>query len=589
MGRSLCFWLAALIPSFYFFFLRRPYLGDPLSDRGSELYLAWRLGAGDRLYLDYFYSMGGPIGPYLEALVFKLFGATWDSLVVLGFFVYLALLILIGQIVRRTIDLTTGIACMLFICFLFGFNQASVIANFNYLTPYRLNLPLALLFAVASLASFCLGKSGKNSRFFSWLAGLCAALCFLAKGEILLALAGTYSAFFVYEIILKKNVDEGAKARWTRVACGFFLAMASSLIFFSFLWKTSLATAWLAIFSPYVLLWRGAFLQLHFYKYVMGLTDPDLGIHFLFVVVGGLGLVVAPFLIISRKTANAKFQLSILVIASSAVLGLWYLWPLLGGHLILWETAAPFLCFAGAILIGVNSKFSKMLGGSSVEVWFLAFTFGFLVSLRVLFASWSVHYGFVLALPSSLLVFVAFFGTVPCQRWWRAYLVVLLLPQAVRLNQLTEQYIKQKVVEMPWADAKFHYYPSLSRPLLALDEYLRDKHSSAKNLSVLPEGLFYNFILKKPSPLPFTSLTPDQYALFGREMTLTALKNSNADIIVIYPRPMAEFGVGQFTDGYGSELYQWIRQSYVSDPSLPAALKDFKIEVFLSRGYQMGR
>src|SRR5262245_12190700 len=46
---------------------------DPLIDFGREIYLAWRVSAGDTLYAEVMHY-NGPLSVYLNALVFRIFG-----------------------------------------------------------------------------------------------------------------------------------------------------------------------------------------------------------------------------------------------------------------------------------------------------------------------------------------------------------------------------------------------------------------------------------------------------------------------------------------------------------------------------------
>src|SRR5258705_2739607 len=53
---------------------------DVMVDFGRELYVAWRLANGQRLYADLAY-FNGPLSPYVNGLWFRLFGASLRTLV----------------------------------------------------------------------------------------------------------------------------------------------------------------------------------------------------------------------------------------------------------------------------------------------------------------------------------------------------------------------------------------------------------------------------------------------------------------------------------------------------------------------------
>src|SRR5262245_9777594 len=50
---------------------------DLLVDFGEQLYLPWRISAGDVLYRDVMYLTGGPVSQYYHAALFKLFGVSF--------------------------------------------------------------------------------------------------------------------------------------------------------------------------------------------------------------------------------------------------------------------------------------------------------------------------------------------------------------------------------------------------------------------------------------------------------------------------------------------------------------------------------
>ncbi len=55
---------------------------DLLVDFGGQLYIPWRLANGAVLYRDLFYFAGGPLSQYFNALLFKIFGTSFLTLIV---------------------------------------------------------------------------------------------------------------------------------------------------------------------------------------------------------------------------------------------------------------------------------------------------------------------------------------------------------------------------------------------------------------------------------------------------------------------------------------------------------------------------
>src|SRR5437773_9136736 len=52
---------------------------DPIADFGRELYVPWQLAQGKSLYRDIAY-FNGPLSPYFNSLLFRVFGASLMTL-----------------------------------------------------------------------------------------------------------------------------------------------------------------------------------------------------------------------------------------------------------------------------------------------------------------------------------------------------------------------------------------------------------------------------------------------------------------------------------------------------------------------------
>jgi hypothetical protein len=82
---------------------------DVVSDTGRELYLAWRLSAGDVLYRDVAH-FNGPLSPFLDGLWFRLAGVGFTQMVLadLGVVALVTGLVLRGG--RRLADRPAALA-----------------------------------------------------------------------------------------------------------------------------------------------------------------------------------------------------------------------------------------------------------------------------------------------------------------------------------------------------------------------------------------------------------------------------------------------------------------------------------------------
>jgi len=77
---------------------RGPFLApvpDILVDFGIQLYLPWRISQGDVLYRDVMYLTGGPLSQYFNALLFKIFGVSFRTLIFANLAITAGLLVLV--------------------------------------------------------------------------------------------------------------------------------------------------------------------------------------------------------------------------------------------------------------------------------------------------------------------------------------------------------------------------------------------------------------------------------------------------------------------------------------------------------------
>ena len=108
---------------------------DVLIDFGRELYVPWRLAAGQVLYTDVAY-FNGPLSPYWNSLWFRLFGASFMTLVASNLILLALLTALLYVILREIASRVSATAACLVFTMLFAFGQFLEVGNYNFATPY---------------------------------------------------------------------------------------------------------------------------------------------------------------------------------------------------------------------------------------------------------------------------------------------------------------------------------------------------------------------------------------------------------------------------------------------------------------------
>jgi hypothetical protein len=159
---------------------------DPIIDFGRELYIAWRLSAGDVLYRDLAH-LNGPFSPYLNALWFKLVGADLQTLVIANTIIWASLLYMLYRILSIIADrLAATISCLGCVG-VFSFGQFSPgYGNYNFICPYSHGLTHGVVLSILAIwLLYCSTQSGKQSlRLGAGSAYGCVAL---TKAEVFLA------------------------------------------------------------------------------------------------------------------------------------------------------------------------------------------------------------------------------------------------------------------------------------------------------------------------------------------------------------------------------------------------------------------
>ena len=160
---------------------------DILVDFGRELYVAWQLASGKRLYVDIAY-FNGPLSPYINALWFRVFGTSFLTLALCNAALLAVLVGMLYTILTRIGGrFSATIACLVLLT-LFGFAQFSIIGNYNFVSPYSHEMTHGLLLGVGAI--LLLTSYHRTGRWvFAAGAGLALGLVFLTKAEIFLAAA----------------------------------------------------------------------------------------------------------------------------------------------------------------------------------------------------------------------------------------------------------------------------------------------------------------------------------------------------------------------------------------------------------------
>ncbi len=534
---------------------------DILRDFGRELYIPWQLTAGKVLYCDLAY-LNGPLSPYYHALLFSLFGV--NSLVLIASNVIILFLVVsftYGFVQEMADRKTAQIAAVIFLI-LFAFGHLTQVGNYNFITPYSHELTHGLLLIlVLMLLLLRFGDFGRVRDLIG--AGLVCGLIFLTKVEVFLA---------ALAVVLVWLLPPRSTPRWR---LGVSLAMAALIPVAAF-------GAFLMTHMEWLLAWHGlaggwghllatSVGSEYFYRQLAGFHQPFTYARRLLTDTVSLLIFVAAAAGFDyyRHHTNGRLAPWLGVGLVIAILLRLPLPPILLG------TELPLLALASLIVAVVSIRDTTPPLDRSMEIFLLWSALSFTLLLRMGLRPWVGHYGFVLAMPATLLCLVLFLYHLPrfltrsygggqtC-RWW--LMVWIVLSVTVWVTVSGRQYYAKTV----WAGSggeAVRTYTALQDPisygLAQATTFIADHTPPDSTLVVLPEGVLVNYLTRRRNPTPYVSFIPVELVVFGQEAMLTALERSKPDYLMVVERDLREYGQQFFgMDSFGKGFQAWIDQNY---------------------------
>jgi hypothetical protein len=567
---------------------------DPLIDFGVQLYLPVRLAAGDVLYRDVTYLTGGPLSQYYHALLFKIFGASFLTLIVSNLAITAGMIALIQRWFHSAADLFTATAISVAVIFIFAFGQLIDVGDYSYAAPYSHEVlhGLALSILTVGLLANWMKKSGFANLC---AAGFCFGLVFLTKPDIFMALAICVAAAFALFGFRKKQAVMAGKS--------FALFLMMSLVpllfcFFLFMrvesWHLSLrsvAGAWQPLFATPVA-------RNPFYQWCLGLDSPWLNLAKIagyFLVIAGLAGLCA-FLF---RRINFSSPRRIFLIAFIALL-------LAVASAFDWADCGRALPLLNLTLVVILFQDFKKGGDDKIIfplLWSI-FSLALLGKLGLFPRIW--HYGFALAMPALASTIYLLLWVLP-RRFekhgvprlpFRITVSLVLFTGLLQLFVQSElRYAKKNVVLGQGGDRLFAFSPAVSVvPQLLGDavSWLETNTSPSATLAVLPEGAIINYLTHRANPTPFIVWTPFDSAIFGETNLVSAFAKNCPDYIVLTYRNMDEFHTGYFGEdpNYGAIFKQWLTLHYQpvfsETGDEPHQQRKFNVQIFKRTGIRPG-
>lgn len=573
---------------------RRP---DVLVDFGRELYVPWRLAAGEVLYSDIAY-FNGPLSPYWNAIWFRAFGASLQTLSVVNAVLLALLVALLYRLLRCVASrLAATVACLLMIT-TFATSQLDTLANYNFLTPYSHEATHGLLLALLGFAFLFVVRGRTLSAAGS---GFCFGLVFLTKPEIFVAALGLPLALLATSL-----ADREPTSAPRRELGGFALAaLIPPAVAFALLWSSMPAEAALGgVLGAWRWVFRSELISLPLYRWSMGTLDPGVSLALMGKALAQYALLFLPAAAVAWAVRGpARLALAIAI----AVFVLYSVY--LRGYApnVFPDAIRPLPVFL-AVMAGIAANRLRIdwRRGEDPRPGIMRLSllvFAFLLLGKVLLKVTFRHYNFALAMPGTMALVVLLVDTLPRQLSrvggsgvvFRGAALAGLLACAIGLGRVTATLQAQHTVRIGEAGDSFLADGAAAPVIETLLADLAERLGPGDTLAVLPEGVMLNYLLRRTSSTPYINFMPPEIIMFDEEKILESFRRQPPDFIVFVHKETTEYGLPFFGRDYGRDLYAWVWDHYqpvrlIGDrPLQPGSKFGVQVMELTSRGTDFAR
>jgi hypothetical protein len=558
---------------------------DLLIDFGRDLYIAWRIVEGEVLYRDLGY-FNGPLSPYLNAAWLALFGEGLRWLVLLNLLVAIAAAAMLYALLVTIADRWAATVALLVFVLLFSSIQLLPVANYNFLTPYSHEITHGL--ALSLLGLWAIGRHRATGKT-RWVAvsGAAMGLAFLTKVEIFVAgSAGTGLAllFAIGDRTRSAGFPAGVRLGLTFAVAAVVPVAAAWLTLST---QMSPGDAFRGTLGAWTHLFNREAAELDFYRRGMGLLNPR---HSITSMGGGFGiylLVIVAILALSHLLGRLRLWAPLLAVGGF-VLGGAGLW--LGiERSTLMAIGRPLPVAVVLIGLALLIYWWRMPRGHperlSVELALSFCAFALALLGKMILNARIFHYGFVLALPATMLTVVALMAwfprvvtrTSPQRLVWRACLLGAITAVVIGHLQLASDWKETRTVAIGQGQDRLLVDRRSARLAADVAGAVRARLPAEGTFAVLPQGALLNYLLRRANPTGFVQFLPPEFLFFGERRILEAFQARPPDAIVVVSMDISGYGVGQFGEGYARDFWQWVQSNYqpavrLGGAALPAQL-----------------
>jgi hypothetical protein len=547
---------------------------DPIWDFGREAYVPWRIINGEILYKDLSFLYGA-FPPYWNALLFKVFGPSLQTLFVANLLVTSLMTALIYRFFYLSFDrITALLTAVVFLC-LFVFNQFRESHNMYYIMPFSHSYFYALFFGLCSL-NLLRDHFFKPSLGKIIIIGVLLGLMMLSRLEIFLTFIVPVLCGLTFHFIKSKKESPDLIPCPGFLLLGIILAVIPFFLYFlnHLPWHETLSS--ITGFNPH---WK-EITQIYLYKLHAGYTSFHLNLMLLgIVILFYLGTFVsfhAFCIAITLRHSAQKALWSIVLLAVFIAfhcylvhtMGIIYVYDIFRGEAVL--------------IIALTASRMKDLFSRSNEIDWKK------VLAVIIFAVWSLfmlakvhlrvqlnYYALIYAMPGALITIAFLVHSLPqyfehtYKLGWaiRAFVINLLLIACFTVLLQSIGWISLKETKLSHGPNTILAFrqPTFSSMGTEVDAFLQWSKENIKEnetFVTFPEGIMLNFLTghlitsKHPTYMVVEMMT------YSEESMLALLRETPPDYFLYINKEMFAYGNIIPCRSYGIKICDWVDNNY---------------------------
>jgi hypothetical protein len=589
--------------------------GNPLVDCGREMNQPLRLANGEMLYSEVRHIYG-PLSPYLNALLYSLFGESLNVLYASGIISAIIILALCYWIARQLMNSYASTAATLSVMWLCAFKQAG-----NYILPYSYSALHGCALGLATLA--LLMKAAGNRQPVADTTEM------ESENENKVVDAPAKAGQSPGLLDLSSHTKPGNVTANRLQSTTYYLLLAGVFSSLTLLAKTEMGVAAMAagLISAAILgypnLRRAITLMVIFILPALVITIAVYG--FILSRVGWHTFTHESYLLLQNvplelvyfnKRMSGFDRLQQVALTESGNARIVYLWGLLVLSIVLiislsftgimnWDSgpylAMPILLLA--LLIPETRNFLKQFSRNAFAnrqtvLLIITGTYAFASLARVILRVRSGGAYSSYLLPISVILFTyilsyqftSFIKERPTRVLARNILIGLIMADAiVTSGLLAYRYRIRNTYPIVTTRGTMFAVPDLGAAFEQAIAFINQETAPDESIAVMPEGTSLLFLTNRKNPLREEITTPGFLDRAGEERAIRQLTESNTRFILIANRATSEFGATIFGRDYCQHLMGWIKTNYEESTVFsPEGNKNFQIgdKVFFIKAYK---